>query len=707
MAGRLRLLNYIPKCFNTFSNQSSLVKHRQKLCFHTSVFLNVKGQPINMPSLSPTMTEGTIVKWLKKEGDTVAPGDVLCEIQTDKAVMSFETEEEGILAKILLPENSKDIKVGTLIALMVNEGEDWQSVESESEGPSSTAAGSSAAPSPEASSGGVSGQSINMPSLSPTMTEGTIVKWVKKEGDPVAPGDVLCEIQTDKAVMSFETEEEGILAKILVPENTKDVKVGTLIAIMVAEGEDWQNVSVSDGASAPAAAPVAAQGTPPSGGSVPGLEVNMPSLSPTMTEGLIVNWLKKEGDTIAPGDVLCEIQTDKAVMSFETEEEGILAKILQPANQNVQVGALIALIVPEGADWKDVMIPGIPAPAPVAAASSPAAPTTFTAPATSSPPAAPEPVKHEPHEYGPAAHRLLNLYQIDAKQVPTTGRGGKLLKSDVLKYVEDNKLQPKPPKPVPLPVARAKAEPKEAAKPSPAFASKPRSGYTDIEVSSMRRTIAKRLTESKTQIPHAYSIIDSEVDQILSIRKELKASGISVSVNDFVIKAVALALKQYPVANCLYVKDEIVSAPGIDISVAVATENGLITPIVKSADTKSITEISAEVRELAGKARKGKLQLHEFQGGSFTISNLGMFGISEFSAIINPPQCGILAVGGGRSLINLDGKPFTKMASQLSYDARAISEPDAAMFLEIVQLYLENPRLLLGDSEELRFSSQV
>ncbi|KAG8281792.1 hypothetical protein J6590_051847 [Homalodisca vitripennis] len=534
-----------------------------------------------------------------------------------------------------------------------------------------------------------------MPSLSPTMTEGTIVNWLKKEGEKVSPGDVLCEIQTDKAVMSFETEEEGVLAKILVPSGTKDVKVGTLIALLVGEGEDWKDVAVPGVAGAPAAStPTPAVAQPAfSGGSVPGQEVKMPSLSPTMTEGTIVSWTKNEGDKIAPGDVLCEIQTDKAVMSFETEEEGVLAKILVPSGtKDVKVGSLIALIVGEGEDWKDVAIPVAgAAPAPTPAAATPPSVTTKTA--------APS---HEPHNYGPAVLRLLEQYQLSSSQVTPTGRNKKLLKGDVLKYIADNNLQPKPPKPVPPPgqqVPAAGAVAAASATETPLPPPKPRTGYTDHELSNMRKTIAKRLTMSKTEIPHAYSQVEAQIDSLLGLRKQLAQVGIKVSLNDFVIKAVALALRQCPYMNTLYINNQTVPHPTVDVSIAVATDAGLITPIIKSADLKSVDQISAEVKELANKARQGKLQLHEFQGGSFTISNLGMFGIAEFSAIINPPQCGILAVGGGRSTFTGDWKAVTLMTSTLSYDGRAVAEDEVAEFMAVLQGYLENPAALMMPSE--------
>ncbi|XP_075234196.1 uncharacterized protein LOC142332015 [Lycorma delicatula] len=836
MAGVVRLSRgrIAQKLFCSFVSQTTVrnIKLKQRICFHTSSYLNVLGQEIKMPSLSPTMTEGTIVNWLKKEGDTITPGDVLCEIQTDKAVMSFETEEEGILAKILVDSGTKDIKVGSLIALMVAEGEDWKAVEipgiasppgipgKGGSAPSSVGGNSSssysgggsvpglevkmpslsptmsegtivawkkkegdkinpgdalceiqtdkaimtfeveeegvlakilvpqgttniqvgtlialivepdanwkdvripgaevpvadvpvadhsarvAVASPSFVTGSVPGQEINMPSLSPTMSEGTIISWKKNEGDKINPGDALCEIQTDKAIMTFEVEEEGILAKILVPAGTANVKVGTLIALMVEEGTDWQDVKIPGDVSI-AAKPVSVSAPAPTftTGSVPGLEVKMPSLSPTMSEGVIVSWVKKEGEKINPGDVLCEIQTDKAVMSFETEEEGVLAKILAPANSGpVKVGSLIAMIVDEGKDWKDVAIPVIGAPA--------AAPTAAPAPAPAVP--KPQPVPsgfHVVGDFAPAVRTLLERYHLTGKEVTPTGRNKRLLKGDVLKYVADNKLSPKPPEPVPLPVKKA-----PAAKPPTPVSKPPEPGrkvgtnYTDIEVSSMRRTIANRLTQSKTEIPHAYSTLEAQIDGLLSARKQLQNLGVKVSVNDFVVKAVASALKQCPFINVLYAQDQIKPSSTIDISIAVATPNGLITPIVKSADKKSIDEISLEIQKLAEKARLGKLQLNEFQGGSFTISNLGMFGIREFSAIINPPQCAILAVGGGQLTIKPDGSKATMMSATLSYDARAMMEDEVALFMEILEGYLENPASLLLTGATIKVKSKA
>lgn len=564
--------NYLRKTLRTSLNLEKI------LCIHTSSFLNVKGQEINMPSLSPTMTEGNIVKWLKKEGDKISAGDVLCEIQTDKAIMAFETEEEGVLAKILVPEDAKEIKVGSLIALMVAEGEDWKTVEiPEAEGVAPAASNAQKEPeeSEQSTGGNTPGIELTMPSLSPTMSEGTIIKWHKQPGDKISAGDVLCDIQTDKAVMSFETEEEGTLAKILLGDDSKDVKVGDLIALMVAEGEDWNDVQV------------------------PGK--------------------KKTKSTVAK-----EEDVQKPKVESQTSSE----------------------------------------------------PTT----------------RHSYDGYSPAVRSLLELYAIDGSKIKGTGKQGKLLKGDVLKHVTEKNLSIKPPRTVPLPGEISSPQPVTST-----IVSRPTKGpsYVDIPLTGMRLTIAKRLTESKTMIPHAYATAESNIDSLLGLRKQLKLAGINVSVNDFIIKAVAIALKQCPLVNCHFVKDQVVLQQTSDISVAVATESGLITPIVTNADSKALDEISAEIKELAGRARIGKLQLHEFQGGSFTISNLGMFDISEFSAIINPPQCGILAIGSGRPIIALNGKPQTIMTATLSYDARAISESAASDFLETLQGLLQAPASLL------------
>lgn len=436
-----------------------------------------------------------------------------------------------------------------------------------------------------------------------------------------------------------------------------------------------------------------------------GIPIKMPSLSPTMSEGTIVKWLKQEGDSVEPGDILCDIQTDKAVVSLEVEEEGILAKILMTEDsKDIAVGRLIAVMVDPGEDWKAVDVPAEEAAAEAPAAAAPPPPAAQPAADASQEVSGPRHSGSAPTTAGPAVRTLLELYDIDAAKVTPTGRHG-LLKSDVLTYITEHKLSPQPPTPVPAPgtasppaAAAAATAPAAAAAPAPADAA-----YIDIPLSSMRKTIAKRLTQSKTEIPHAYMQSQARIDGLLSVRKQLKAEGVKASLNDYIIKAAALCLRLHPEINCVWSGDQLERAAVVDVSVAVATDAGLITPIVVDAAGSSVAAINQQVQDLAGRARLGKLKPHEFIGGTFTISNLGMFGVDEFSAIINPPQCGILAVGGGRSEVALDGSTETWLTCTLSYDARAISETAAAAFMETLSALLTKPDLVVTDARrELR-----
>jgi len=537
---------------------------------------------------------------------------------------------------------------------------------------------------------------LKMPSLSPTMEEGTIVKWLKAEGESMEAGDVVCDIQTDKAVVSMEVDEEGVLAKIFMREDAGSIKVGELIAVVAEDGEDWKIVAanaINDGekvATTPATsdAPVIA-----TGGSTPGVVINMPSLSPTMTEGTIVKWYKEEGEAIVAGDVLCDIQTDKAVVSMECDDDGVVAKILMAeGSSGVQVGTLIALMVEDGQDWKDVAIPTTADAVEVSSTSSPPSPTTQ---APSAPALTNTQVYTHPTQTGPATALLLSQYGLNPANIEGSGPKRNILKSDVLKYIKVNSLPTPAPAQVPLPsLAVAKPAPNTSSV-TPLPVRQARAGYTDIELTSMRKVIAKRLTDSKQEAPHGYSSATANLTAVSKLRQEYIKSGFKVSVNDFVIKAVAAALQYVPELNATLVKEEPITQSSIDISVAVATPAGLITPIVKNASGKTIQQISADVKELAGRAKENKLKLDEFQGGTFTISNLGMFGIAEFTAIINAPQLAILAVGGGRTIIDPNTmRPTTVMTATLSFDRRYIDEAQAADFMAVYQTIMERPELL-------------
>jgi len=414
-------------------------------------------------------------------------------------------------------------------------------------------------------------------------------------------------------------------------------------------------------------------------------KLDMPSLSPTMEKGNIVRWLKKEGDTISPGDVLCEIETDKAVIAMDTEEEGILAKILVPDDtKDVAVGQLIALMVEEGGDWKNVEIP--------ADGSTPAPPQSSSPAASDASKTLAPAATEQGHLIGPSVKKLLQEHNIQAASVPATGPSGALLKGDVLNFIKSqniSKVQQKAELP-PSPAVSSAPAPTHVAQPLPSESA----SYVDIPLTNMRRVIATRLTESKSTIPHAYASIDSDMSAVTELRQKLKADGVKVSVNDFIIKASALALQRVTKVNAIWDNGAKIS-PTVDISVAVATPTGLITPIVKGATFLSVDQISEVVKELAGRAKIGKLKPEEYQGGSFSISNLGMFGVSEFTAVINPPQVAIMAIGGSRSVAQEDGE-HKKMTVTLSYDARALDALDVTRFLEEFRYAMENPQSLLS-----------
>ncbi|KAL3841823.1 hypothetical protein ACJMK2_019922 [Sinanodonta woodiana] len=450
-------------------------------------------------------------------------------------------------------------------------------------------------------------------------------------------------------------------------------------------------------------------------------KILMPALSPTMTEGTIVKWYKKEGDTVNPGDLLCNIKTDKADVGMDTEEGGILAKILKPESSvDVPIGTLIALLVEEGEDWKNVQVPSE-----VESTGKVAVKAKSATQPTVSPQTQPtvvteihEEAGHAASGNGPSVRKMLEEYGLTAKQMTPSGPHGRLLKGDILKLVKQNNLQkkdlktimkptsispisPLPPLPPPVPAAAsAKAPvktlpPTRRPPPSPPIEGEE---FKDIPNSNVRRVIAKRLTESKTTIPHAYVTIDYNMGPVTKLRKQLTNENIKVSVNDFIIKAAAIALQRVPKVNSVWKGEAIQMSSTVDISVAVATSQGLITPIVKNAAYLGIDEISLTVKDLATRARDNKLQLHEFQGGSFTISNLGMFGISEFSAVINPPQTAIMAVGSSRLALDEDGKPQTRMTATLSYDSRVLDEAEASEFLEVFRDFMENPNLTISGS---------
>ena len=430
------------------------------------------------------------------------------------------------------------------------------------------------------------------------------------------------------------------------------------------------------------------------------IQILMPALSPTMTEGKLATWLKSEGDAVAAGDVLCEIETDKATMEVEAIDEGTLGKILvAEGSEGVAVNTPIAVILEVGEDA--AALEGMTA----AAAPTPQTPETpqmpeappepAAAPVTPPAPAMPAPAAGERVFASPLARRMAEKAGLDLASIAGSGPHNRIVKHDVEAVLAGG-------------VARPAAAPPRSAAPtaSPVSApgGAPGAAYTEVPNTTMRKVIAERLSASKREIPHFYLTIDCEVDALLALRKDLNAKSpegdgaYKISVNDFVVRAVALALRQVPEANATWTDAAILRYTAIDISIAVATAGGLITPIIRGADNKGLAAISGEMKDFAERARDAKLMPEEYQGGGFTISNLGMFGIKEFAAVINPPQSCILAVGKGEQRpVVKDGALAiaTMMTCTLSVDHRSVDGAVGAEFLAAFKPLIEEPLTML------------
>ncbi|WP_368343606.1 pyruvate dehydrogenase complex dihydrolipoamide acetyltransferase [Pelagovum sp. HNIBRBA483] len=431
-------------------------------------------------------------------------------------------------------------------------------------------------------------------------------------------------------------------------------------------------------------------------------EILMPALSPTMEEGTLAKWLVKEGDTISSGDLIAEIETDKATMEFEAVDEGVVGKIMIPeGTENVKVNTVIAVLLEDGESADDI---GSATAAPTApetpAEPAPQTEAAVSAPAASPAPAAPVSADGERVFASPLARRIAAQKGLDLASMKGSGPRGRIIKVDV---------------------EGATASPQAAASEAPAAQTAPAAlpagpstdavlkmyegrEYEESKLDGMRKTIAARLTEAKQTIPHFYLRRDIQLDNLLAFRgqlnKQLEVRGVKLSVNDFVIKACALALQQVPEANAVWAGDRVLKLKPSDVAVAVAIEGGLFTPVLKDADQKSLSVLSAEMKDLASRARDRKLAPHEYQGGSFAISNLGMFGVDNFDAVINPPHGAILAVGAGvkKPVVGPDGDLTVAMVMSvtLSVDHRVIDGALGAQLLAAIKDGLENPMAMLA-----------
>ena len=537
---------------------------------------------------------------------------------------------------------------------------------------------------------------ILMPRLSDTMTEGVVAAWHKNVGDTVKKGDLLAEIETDKATMELESYQDGVLLHIGTPRGGK-LQVNDLLAIFGKAGEDVsaliaQNTGAANApipietSDVPATAPAAAAPSAPAADfSAMEEVVLMPRLSDTMTEGVIAGWHKQIGDTVKKGEVLADIETDKATMELESYKDGILLYQGAKAGEKILVNDLLCIIGQQGLEIAPIVaaLKGGAAQATAATASAPALPTASTpqaAPmptATAVPPTSTQVVNEGRIFASPLAKKIAKEKGIDLKYVQGTGEHGRITRTDLDNYTPGN----------------TSSTAKAAAPRNTNFVGQV--SFVDTPVSQMRKTIARRLSESLFTAPHFYLTMKINMDATIAARTVVNETApVKISFNDFIVKAVALALKQHPKVNSSWLGDVIRANHHVNIGIAVAVDEGLLVPVLRFADGLSLDEISVSVKEFAKKAKDKKLQPSDWEGSTFTISNLGMFGIDSFTAIINPPDACILAVGGiAQEPVVKNGQivPGNVMNVTLSCDHRVVDGATGSAFLQTLNSYLEEP----------------
>ena len=534
---------------------------------------------------------------------------------------------------------------------------------------------------------------IRMPKMSDTMEEGVIASWLKKVGDQVSSGDILAEVETDKATMELESYEDGTLLYIGIKEK-EAAPVDGIIAIIGEKGEDFSQL-ISEQPIAKASVEVT-ETTEASlstesidTSSINATVIKMPKMSDTMTEGVIASWLKNVGDQVAAGDILAEVETDKATMELESYDDGELLYIGHKAGESVPVDGVLAIIGEKGADYETLLKAETAIPSVVQE--------------TVQNEAAAAPVVQESKETiqvstsnsngrikaSPLAKKLAKDLGYDIAQISGSGDHGRIIKKDVESFkpsgqtVQAQELQTT--KDTSAPVALPQVVGEES--------------FEEVPVSQMRKTIGKRLAESKFNAPHFYVTMEINMDKAIEARKSLnEISPVKISFNDLVVKATAAALRQHPKVNVSWLGDKIRMNHHIHIGIAVAVDEGLLVPVIRFADNKSLSHISAEVKDLAKKAVNKQLQPQDWEGNTFTISNLGMFGVEEFTAIINPPDACILAVGGiKQTAVVKDGQLAVGnvMKVTLSSDHRVVDGALGAAFLQTLKGLLEDPVRIL------------
>jgi pyruvate dehydrogenase E2 component (dihydrolipoamide acetyltransferase) len=541
---------------------------------------------------------------------------------------------------------------------------------------------------------------VTMPRLSDTMEEGTVAKWLKKVGDKVEEGEILAEIETDKATMEFESFYNGTLLHIGIPEGD-GAPVDALLAIIGDEGED---ISALLGGSAASAAAPSEEVKPVEAAPAPANEskevadvpagvqiVTMPRLSDTMEEGTVASWLKKVGDAVEEGDILAEIETDKATMEFESFYSGTLLHIGIDEGGSAPVDSVLAIIGPAGTDVSAVLsvatapaaaAPAAPKEAVEVKSEAPAAAPASAAPATQ----APEVTSSNTRIFAsPLAKKLAKEKGLDLSTVKGSGEHGRIIRRDV----EQAQV-------VAAPATSANAQPASA----PVVAASGVENKESVKNSQMRKVIAKRLSESKFTAPHYYLTVEVEMDEAKAARQQInQLPDTKVSFNDMVLKASAMALLKHKQVNTTWSDEATIINHHVHLGVAVAVEDGLVVPVIKHADQLSFTQLGATVKDMAGRARNKKLTPAEMEGSTFTVSNLGMFGIEEFTSIINQPNSAILSVGAIiEKAVVRDGAivPRSMMKLTLACDHRTIDGATGAQFLQTLKMYLEHPVTLLA-----------
>lgn len=532
--------------------------------------------------------------------------------------------------------------------------------------------------------------------MSDTMEEGVIAAWIKKEGDKVNSGDVLAEVETDKATMELESYQDGVLLYIGVKEKSA-VPVDGVIAIIGEKGEDISGLlkdiagGNSNGAKPEAKKETVAEAAAPKAvavdtSNIRATIITMPKMSDTMEEGVIANWLKKEGDKVTSGDILAEVETDKATMELEAYEDGILLHIAVPAGGSVPIDGPIAIIGEKGADWKTLLAAKASGATKAQEATPAKAPVAEPEKTASAEPAASHTSSNGRILASPLAKKLAEEKGIDIHKVPGSGDHGRIVRRDIENFKSGSQ-------PAAVPAASA---------PKATFPSVVgQESYEDVPATQMRKAIAKGLMNNQFGAPHFYLTMEIDMDKTIEARNSInELAPVKISFNDIVIKACAAALRKHPDVNTYWISDtnSIRKNHHISIGVAMAVEDGLIVPVVKFADNKSLAQISSEVKDFAAKAKSKKITPDEMKGNTFTVSNLGMFGIEEFTSIINAPESCILAVGAIRQVpVVKNGAivPGNTMKITLTCDHRTVDGAVGSAFLQTLKGFIEDPVRIL------------